>query len=285
MPATLQLRLGSQELLRLASSVSATEPGLVTGAQVAAFIRECLQNLTPQHIALDASDYNEVLRINASKGASLIIQGGDSSMCLYMEGDLYFGKQTAGGYGTFYIDLPSIFSGGFDIYGGSAGQVLTKTKQGTAWADLPASPSSASGQSCYEDNAAPHTHAARATLPSGWYGVELLLHSSNGADCNYLLNAESISASHVCNVMGMAYGGTDNSSCPYATYNGTDWLDQSGFTASRPMASVLRMTFLYHHTGSSLSWPSESFRTPNGEWTTCSVRYTGIPEPQTFTAS
>lgn len=279
MSAIRQLRLGSQELLRFASSVSASEPGLVTGAQVAAFIRECLSALT-----LDGTGYNEVLRIDAPKGASLSIQGGDSTVCLFLEGDLYIGKEMASGYGTVYVSLPCVFSSGFDISGGTSGQVLTKTKQGTAWADLPTS-GSTSGQSYHEDKAAPHVHAARTILPSGWYGVELLLHSEGGADCNYLLNPAALSGGLVLNIIGMAYGGTDNSSCPYATYDGSTWLDNSGYTSSRPMASVLRMTFLYRHTGSLLAWPSESFKNIYCEWTTCSVRYTGIPEPQSFTAS
>lgn len=280
MPAPLQLRLGSQELLRLASAVSATEPGLVTGAQVAAFIRECLQNLTPQHITLDASDYNEVLRVNAAKGASLTIEGGDTTVTLNLDCcTLFVGEATANS-SKIWLDIPICFNGGFNIFGGVPGQVLTKTKLNAVWADPPAS-----GQSYHEDNVAPHTHAARTTLPSGCYGVDLLLHSSNGADCSYLFDPASISGGQVVSVMGMAYGGTDNSSCPYTTHNGTDWLDNSGYVSSRPMASVLRMTFLYHHTGSTLAWPSESFKSIYCEWTTCSVRYTGIPEPQTFTAS
>lgn len=277
MPAPLQLRLGSQELLRLASSVSASEPGLVTGAQVAAFVRECLSFIT-----LDATDYNEVLRVNAAKGASLAIQGGDSSVCLYMEEDLYLGKQTAGGYGTFYIDLPSIFSGGFDIYGGSAGQVLTKTKQGTAWADPPASLASATGQTYYDLNTTPAMHVTRTTLPVGWYKVELLLYSFDGANCNAVFNPDSITGGQVCNVMGMAYGGTSNGSCPYITIDGINWLNQTGESLSYTRASSLNVSFLYHHTGVSLTWPAESLADTGRGWGTGSFRYTAISPPQTL---
>lgn len=284
MSASFQLRLGSQELLRLASAVSATEPGLVTGAQVAAFIREYLQNLTLQYLTLDATDYNEVLHIDAPKGASFSLQGGDAALSLMLEnGTLYIGETTANSSNV-YFNIPVCFQGGFDVFGGTPGQVLTKTTLNAVWADAPSS-GSVSGQSYYEDAAAPHMHAARTTLPSGWYGVELILNSDNGGDCNYLLNPAAVSSSHIRNVMGLAYGGTDNSSCPYTTYNGVEWVDYCGAPVSRPMASVLRMSFLYHHTGSSLAWPSDSFKTPYSEWSKGSVRYTGIPEPQSLTAS
>lgn len=277
MPAPLQLRLGSQELLRLASSVSATEPGLVTGAQVAAFVRECLSFIT-----LDATDYNEVLRVNAAKGASLAIQGGDSSVCLYMEEDLYLGKQTAGGYGTFYIDLPSIFSGGFDIYGGSAGQVLTKTKQGTAWADPPASPASATGQNYYELSTTPAMHVTRTTLPVGWYKVELLLLSYTPADCNAVFNPAAITGEQVCNVMGTAYNALNNKTSPHITVDGITWQNHTGESSSHTMATFLEMSFFYHHTGVSLAWPSESMAEDGRGWATGSFRYTSMAPPQTL---
>lgn len=283
MPTPLQLRLGSHELLRLAASVSATEPGLVTGAQVAAFLRECLQNPTLQHLTMDGTEYNEILRVNAAKGASFSLQGGDATLSLMLEnGTLYIGETTAHSSNV-YFDIPVCFQGGFDVSGGTPGQVLTKTKLNAVWADAPSS-ASVSGQSYYEDAATPTVLSSRTSLPAGWYGVELILNSDNGGDCNYLLNPAAVSSSLVRNVMGLAYGGTDNSSSPYATYNGVEWVDYCGAPVSRPMASVLRMSFLYHHTGSSLAWPSESFKTQYGEWSKGSVRYIAITEPLTLSS-
>lgn len=280
MPSPLQLRLGAEELLRTASSVTPGETGLVTGAQVAAYITDRLSPLT-----LNGIDYNEVLRIEAPKGASLSLQGGDSTVCLYMEGDLYVGNQNAGGYGTFFMDLPAVFSGGLDIHGGKAGQVFTKTgRNTTAWADLPASPSTASSEVYYEAFASPSALTSRTGLPAGWYGVKLLLRSSNGADaCNQLFNTAALSGGAVCSVMGLAYGGTDNSSCPYCTTDGRTWLDDGGTSASRAMASILKLSFLYHHTGPALAWPGTALKSQPGEWDAGAIRYTTIPTPRPLT--
>lgn len=278
MPSPLQLRLGSQELLRLASSVSATEPGLVTGAQVAVFIQECLQNLTPQHIALDASDYNEVLRINASKGASLTIEGGDATVTLNLDCTLFIGEATAKS-SDIWVDIPICFNGGVDIFGGTPGQVLTKTKLDAVWADPP---SSATGQSYYDLSTTPATHVTRTTLPIGWYKVELLLLSYTPADCNTVFNPASITAEQVCNVMGTAYNGLNNTSSPHITVDGRNWQNHTGESSSRTMATFLKMSFFYHHTGVSLAWPSESMAEAGRGWATGSFRYTAISTPQTL---
>lgn len=283
MTIPLQLRLGSQELLRLASSVSATEPGLVTGAQVAAFIREHLQNLTPQHITLDATDYNEVLRINASKGASLAIEGGDATVSLTLDCTLFIGEVTPKS-SNIWIDIPICFNGGFDIFGGTPGQVLTKTKLNAVWADLPSS-GSASGQSYYEISTTPSQHVTRTTLPTGWYKVDLLLYSFDGANCNAVFNPSSITAEQVINVMGMAYSGTSNGSCPYITIDGLNWRTKAGESLSYTRASSLQVSFLYHHTGVSLTWPAESMAEDGRGWSTGSFRYTAISPPKNFTPS
>lgn len=279
MPSPLQLRLGSQELLRLASSVSATEPGLVTGAQVAVFIQECLQNLTSQHIALDATNYNEVLRVNAAKGASLTIEGGDATVSLNLDCcTLFVGEATANS-SKIWLDIPICFNGGFDIFGGTPGQVLTKTKLNAVWADPPAS---ASSQTYYELSTTPAMHVTRTTLPTGWYKVELLLYSFDGANCNAVFNPDSITGGQVMNVMGMAYGGTSNGSCPYITIDGINWLNQTGESLSYTRASSLNVSFLYHHTGISLTWPAESLADTGRGWGTGSFRYTAISPPQTL---
>lgn len=279
MAAILQLRLGSQELLRLASSVSATEPGLVTGAQVAEFLRECLQNPTLQHLTLDGTDYNEILRVNAAKGASFSLQGGDATLSLMLEnGTLYIGE-TAANSSNVYFDIPVCFQGGFDVSGGTPGQVLTKTKLNAVWAD---SPSSASSQSYYEMSTTPAMHVTRTTLPVGWYKVELLLLSYTPADCNAVFNPASITGEKVCNVMGTAYNALNNKTSPHITVDGLNWQNHTGESSSHTMATCLEMSFFYHHTGVSLMWPSESMADEGRGWATGSFRYTSIALPQTL---
>ena len=261
MPSPLQLRLGSQELLRLASSVSATEPGLVTGAQVAAFLQEYLQNLNPQHITLDATD----------------------TVSLTLDCTLFIGEATANS-SKIWIDIPICCNGGFDVFGGTPGQVLTKTKLNAVWADLPSS-GSASGQSYYEISTTPSQHVTSTTLPTGWYKVDLLLYSFDGANCNAVFNPGSITAEQVINVMGMAYSGTSNGSCPYITIDGLNWRTKAGESLSYTRASSLQVSFLYHHTGVSLTWPAESMAEDGGGWSTGSFRYTSIAPPQTLNHS
>ncbi len=270
-----ELKLGQASLFKLAAGITQTETGLVSGQQVAAYVQQHLSSGSTE--SWNGGTVTNPVTFNAD----VIIGYGPPVWIKY--------SNTNAGCAWDYIPQEAVpTKGQIEEFvhekklsrpaSGNVGQYLQLTASGPSWSDPPAS-----GQSYYENSVAPHVHAARTALPLGWYGVELLLHSEGGADCNYLLNPAALS--HIRNIMGMAYGGTDNSSCPYATYNGITWLDNSGYVSSRPMASVLHMTFLYHHIGPLLSWPSESFCTIFGEWTTCSVRYTGIPEPRSFTAS
>lgn len=248
-----ELKLGAVSLLKMATGITKTETGLVSGQQVAAYVEDKLVD----------------------------IGGGGSG----------------GNWNGGTVTKPTIFDADVQIGTGLPVWIrYSNTNAGASWTHIPEDVVPTRNQinafvmertvnavAMYETASSPNTWLKNSTLPTGWYKVEVMLISPNGDDALNLLNAAAIQSGHVKNVMGLAHGGTDNSSCPYTTWNGITWYNNSGEEVGRAMASIVRLDFLYNHRDwVKAYWLGEKIAHENQDtgWEKGVARYTGILEPQ-----
>ena len=244
-----ELKLGNMSLLKVAASVTPGEAGLVTGRQVAAYVEE---------------------RLSGMGGGSGSWNGGSVSNPVIFKADVQIGT------------------------GPPVWLRYSNTNAGMGWDGIPdeAVPTrgqidefvqgrTANTESWYEAASCPNTWLRRPSLPEGWYKVEVMLNSSNGDDALGIINASAVRNLQVKNVTGLAYGGTDNSSCPYTTWDGVEWYDMSSASVSRAMASVVRLDFIYcHYRAADISWIGERLNSAWPGWEKGVARYTGIRPPR-----
>lgn len=256
MSSPLKVCLGGIPLWREAPAVTETEPGLVSARQLVSYVNERLQGLG--------------------------------------------GGGTGGSWNGGVVTNPSTFNADVTIGHGPPVWIrYNNTNAGAGWEGIPDEAVPTKSQIddftreqlkgpavCYETLSCPNTWLTRPALPVGWYRAEVLLSSSNGEDALELICAEAAQTGDVQNVTGLAYGGADNSSHPYITWNGMEWFDMNSAPVSRAVSSIVRLDFLYFHRAAAVtSWLGEKLKSPRPGWEKGVARYTGIRPPQAFPSS
>lgn len=199
----------------------------------------------------------------------------------------------AGTGGT--VTRPVVFNADVQIgTGPSVWLRYSNTNAGATWPYIPAEAvptrgqinefvleRSANTENWHESASCPNTWLKRPALPGGWYKVEVMLNSANGDDALGIINAAAVRSRQVKCVTGLAYGGTDNSSCPYTSWDGVEWYNNSSEAVSRAMASVVRLDFIYcHYEAADVAWLGEGLVSAWTGWNKGVARYTGIRPPQ-----
>ena len=241
-----ELKLGDIPLLQLASGITASEPGLVSGQQVVSYVEGRLSSL-------GTGTWNGGTVSNATTF--------DAPVCINYGNWLTYGNSSipwssipaAAAPSKRQIESYTSAAALARPATGQIGQVLHLTASGPAWTDLqPSGSTSSAGPSVHQNSLFLLTDWHRSeSLPPGWYKVELVLFASRAATTLGLLDSQAVQTGRVKNVMGMAW---HNESIPYLSLTGTSWLGYQGSPQEGIFACVLQMSFLYEHIPGEAAW-------------------------------
>lgn len=273
-----ELKLGAISIFKMADGITNTETGLVSGQQVASYVEEKLSaggstGSWNGGTVTKPTTFNADVSIGHGPPVWLIYRNTNAGHTWnYIPGEAVPTKDQINEFvNETKLARPA---------SGNIGQYLQLTASGPSWSDPPSNgtPSVQGNVNYYENASSPGDWPSHCNIPVGWYKVEVMLTSANGGDAAGILNSSAVSEGNIKNVMGLAWGGTDNSSCPYTTFDGITWMDMCGSPVSRPMASILQISFYYKHTRP-LRWPG-SHLGYYSDWNLGSVRYTEILPPE-----
>lgn len=267
-----ELKLGDIPLLQLASGITASEPGLVSGQQVVSYVEGRLSSL-------GTGTWNGGTVSNATTF--------DAPVCINYGNWLTYGNSSipwssipaAAAPSKRQIESYTSAAALARPATGQIGQVLHLTASGPAWTDLqPSGSTSSAGPGVHQNSLFLLTDWHRSeSLPPGWYKVELVLFASRAATTLDLLDSQAVQTGRVKNVMGMAW---HNESIPYLSLTGTSWLGYQGSPQEGIFACVLQMSFLYEHIPGEAAWMGSGLVEGKAGWINGSLRYTSIQKPE-----
>lgn len=138
-------------------------------------------------------------------------------------------------------------------------------------------------QTFYDTPGSPYDYTAGPHLPKGWYRVEAMLHSHNGAVFGGLLNQSYLNAGNILNVMGLLFAGNGNMGFPFFCFDGLNWMGHDGQPhGADAIGRVAQISFLYNHQldiNSEPEWMNSSLMGPSSNINLMWVRYTALGLP------